>query len=62
MNRALASGTAAPGAATSDMLTPIETITDYTGFGYGYGIYVSTKKSVRWHSTTEESMGSLQFW
>ena len=43
-NRALASGNAAPGAATSDMLTPIETITDYTGFGYGYGIYVSTNE------------------
>jgi CubicO group peptidase (beta-lactamase class C family) len=41
-NRALASGTAAPGAATIDMLTPIENITDSAGFGYGYGIYVST--------------------
>jgi CubicO group peptidase (beta-lactamase class C family) len=25
------------------MLTPIETLTNFSGFGYGYGIYVSTK-------------------
>jgi CubicO group peptidase (beta-lactamase class C family) len=43
-NQAIAAGTAATGRATTDMLTPIETITDYSGFGYGYGIYVSTKQ------------------
>jgi CubicO group peptidase (beta-lactamase class C family) len=43
-NRAVAAGTAAAGEATIDMLTPIENITDYSGFGYGYGIYVSTNE------------------
>ncbi len=43
-NRAVASGTAAPGQATIDMLTPIENITDWSGFGYGYGVYVSTNE------------------
>lgn len=43
-NQAIASGTAAAGDATKDMLTPVENITDFAGFGYGYGIYVSTKE------------------
>ena len=43
-NQAVAAGTAAAGQATTDMLTPIETITDASWFGYGYGIYVSTKE------------------
>jgi CubicO group peptidase (beta-lactamase class C family) len=43
-NQAVASGTAAAGEATIDMLAPIENTTDHSGFGYGYGIYVSTNE------------------
>ncbi len=42
-NLAIASGTAAPGEATVDMLTPIVVDTDMPGFEHGYGIYVSPK-------------------